>query len=63
MKYGSLRSPDSKIVGDDARPQSTKNFLSYSLRRLGTDYIDLYQPSRVDPEVPIEDTSAPSPTW
>ncbi len=56
VKCGSLRSPDGKIVGDDARPQSIKNFLSYSLRRLGTDYIDLYQPSRVDPQVPIEDT-------
>jgi aryl-alcohol dehydrogenase-like predicted oxidoreductase len=56
VKCGSLRSPDGKIIGDDARPQSIKNFLSYSLRRLGTDYIDLYQPSRVDPAVPIEDT-------
>jgi aryl-alcohol dehydrogenase-like predicted oxidoreductase len=56
VKCGSLRSPDGKIIGDDARPQSIKNFLSYSLRRLGTEYIDLYQPSRVDPAVPIEDT-------
>jgi aryl-alcohol dehydrogenase-like predicted oxidoreductase len=56
VKCGSLRSPDGKIVGDDARPQSIKNFLSYSLRRLGTDHIDLYQSSRVDPQVPIEDT-------
>src|SRR5580693_2504408 len=56
VKCGSLRSPDGKIVGADARPQSSKNFLSYSLRRLGTDHIDLYQSSRVDPQVPIEDT-------
>ena len=56
VKCGSLRSPDGKIVGDDARPQAIKNFLSYSLRRLGTDYIDLYQPSRVDPHVPIEES-------
>ena len=33
-----------------------KNFLAYSLRRLGTDYVDLYQPARLDPTVPIEDT-------
>ena len=33
-----------------------KNFVSYSLRRLGTDYIDLYQPARLDPAVPIEET-------
>jgi aryl-alcohol dehydrogenase-like predicted oxidoreductase len=56
VKCGSLRSPDGRIIGDDARPQSIKTFLSYSLRRLGTDYIDLYQPSRVDPAVPIEDS-------
>jgi aryl-alcohol dehydrogenase-like predicted oxidoreductase len=56
VKCGSLRSPDGKIIGDDASPKSIKNFLSYSLRRLGTDYIDLYQPSRVDHNVPIEDT-------
>jgi len=56
VKFGSLRGPDGKILGDDARPQSVKTFLAYSLRRLGTDYVDLYQPSRVDPAVPIEDT-------
>jgi aryl-alcohol dehydrogenase-like predicted oxidoreductase len=43
-------------VGVDARPASVKNFLSYTLRRLGTSYVDLYQASRVDPSVPIEDT-------
>ena len=56
VKFGSMRGPDGKILGDDARPQSVKTFLAYSLRRLGTDYVDLYQPSRVDPAVPIEDT-------
>jgi aryl-alcohol dehydrogenase-like predicted oxidoreductase len=40
----------------DARPAAVKNFVSYSLRRLGTDYLDLYQPARLDPAVPIEDT-------
>jgi aryl-alcohol dehydrogenase-like predicted oxidoreductase len=33
-----------------------KNFLTYSLRRLRTDYIDIYRPARLDPNVPIEDT-------
>jgi aryl-alcohol dehydrogenase-like predicted oxidoreductase len=56
VKYGSLRGPDGKIIGDDASPRSTKTFLAYTLRRLGTDYVDLYQPSRVDPATPIEDT-------
>ena len=56
IKYGAMRDPDGKGLGEDARPSATKNFLAYTLKRLGTDYIDLYQPSRVDPEVPIEDT-------
>ena len=56
VKCGAMRGPDQKFLGDDARPQAMKNFLAYSLKRLGTDYIDLYQPSRVDPAVPIEDT-------
>ena len=56
VKCGAQRSPNLQFIGDDGRPNSVKNFLSYSLRRLGTDYIDLYQPSRVDPTVPIEDT-------
>jgi aryl-alcohol dehydrogenase-like predicted oxidoreductase len=56
VKFGALRGPDAKSLGEDARPNSVKNFLAYTLRRLGTDYIDLYQPSRLDPTVPIEDT-------
>jgi aryl-alcohol dehydrogenase-like predicted oxidoreductase len=56
VKFGSMRGPDLKILGDDGRPQAAKTFLAYSLRRLGTDYVDLYQPSRVDPAVPFEDT-------
>lgn len=56
VKFGAMRGPDGQFVGVDARPQAIKNFVAYSLKRLGTDYIDLYQPSRVDPSVPIEDT-------
>jgi aryl-alcohol dehydrogenase-like predicted oxidoreductase len=33
-----------------------KNFLAYSLQRLGVDYIDIYRPARLDPQVAIEDT-------
>jgi aryl-alcohol dehydrogenase-like predicted oxidoreductase len=40
----------------DARPGALRNFLAYSLKRLGTDYIDIYRPARLDPAVPIEDT-------
>jgi aryl-alcohol dehydrogenase-like predicted oxidoreductase len=56
IKYGAMRDPDGKGLGDDARPSATKNFLAYTLKRLGTDHVDLYQPSRIDPQVPIEDT-------
>jgi aryl-alcohol dehydrogenase-like predicted oxidoreductase len=56
VKFGALRSPRGEFVGFDARPQAVKNFLSYTLKRLRTDCIDLYQPARVDPYVPIEET-------
>ena len=56
VKFGGLRSPEGRFLGFDARPVAVKNFVSYSLRRLGTDYIDLYQPSRLDASVPIEET-------
>jgi aryl-alcohol dehydrogenase-like predicted oxidoreductase len=56
VKFGALRAPNGAFVGYDARPQAVKNFAAYSLKRLGTDYIDIYRPARLDPRVPIEDT-------
>jgi aryl-alcohol dehydrogenase-like predicted oxidoreductase len=56
VKFGAMRGPDGAFTGYDVRPEAIKNFLAYSLRRLGTDYIDLYQPSRVDARTPIEET-------
>jgi aryl-alcohol dehydrogenase-like predicted oxidoreductase len=56
VKFGALRGPDGAWVGYDSRPAAIRNFLSYSLQRLGTDYIDIYRPARLDPAVPIEDT-------
>ncbi|HEY0230270.1 MAG TPA: aldo/keto reductase [Dokdonella sp.] len=56
VKFGALRDPAGGWSGYDARPAAVKNFLSYSLRRLGTDYLDIYRPARLDPAVPIEDT-------
>jgi pyridoxine 4-dehydrogenase len=56
VKFGALRSPDGGFNGVDTRPVAIKNFLAYSLKRLGTDYIDIYRPARLDPTVPIEDT-------
>jgi len=56
VKFGALRGPDGTWHGSDNRPAAVKNFLAYSLKRLRTDFIDLYQPARVDPAVPIEET-------
>ena len=56
VKFGALRDPGSAWVGYDARPAAVKNFLAYSLKRLGVDHIDIYRPARLDPQVPIEDT-------
>jgi aryl-alcohol dehydrogenase-like predicted oxidoreductase len=56
VKFGALRDLAGNWSGYDARPAAVRNFLAYSLRRLGTDYIDIYRPSRLDPAVPIEDT-------
>jgi aryl-alcohol dehydrogenase-like predicted oxidoreductase len=56
VKFGALRGPDGSWLGFDSRPAAIKNFLAYSLTRLGVDHIDIYRPSRLDPNVPIEDT-------
>ena len=42
-------------LGLDLRPNAIKNFINYSLVRLGIDTIDLYQPCRLDDSVPLED--------
>jgi len=56
VKFGAQRDPAGAFIGFDARPAAIKTALAYTLRRLGTDYVDLYQPARLDPTVPIEDT-------
>jgi aryl-alcohol dehydrogenase-like predicted oxidoreductase len=56
VKFGALRGPDGSWGGMDTRPAAIKNFLAYSLTRLGVEHIDIYRPARLDPAVPIEDT-------
>jgi aryl-alcohol dehydrogenase-like predicted oxidoreductase len=56
VKFGMLRGPGPEFGGTDARPEAVKNFLAYSLTRLGTGHIDIYRPARLDPAVPIEET-------
>src|SRR5580692_3901343 len=54
-KFG-WRIQDGRVDGLDSRPEHVKEVANASLRRLGTDHIDLLYQHRVDPEVPIEDT-------
>jgi aryl-alcohol dehydrogenase-like predicted oxidoreductase len=56
VKFGALRDIAGGWYGMDTRPGAVKNFLAYTLRRLGVDYIDIYRPARLDPQVPIEET-------
>ncbi|WP_179816302.1 aldo/keto reductase [Allostreptomyces psammosilenae] len=56
VKFGAMRDPAGGWMGPDGRPAAVKNFLAYSLRRLGTDHVDVYRPARLDPAVPIEET-------
>ncbi|MFI1281587.1 aldo/keto reductase [Streptomyces sp. NPDC020858] len=56
VKFGALRTVEGGFTGYDGRPEAVKNFLAYSLQRLGRDHIDIYRIARVDPDVPIEET-------
>ncbi|ARK12819.1 aldo/keto reductase [Fibrella sp. ES10-3-2-2] len=54
VKFGAIFH-NGQWLGMDLRPIAIKNFINYSLTRLGIDTIDLYQPSRMDGSVPLED--------
>jgi len=56
VKFGAQRGPDGAWLGFDARPAAVKTACAYSLKRLGTDHIDVYRPGRLDPATPIEET-------
>jgi aryl-alcohol dehydrogenase-like predicted oxidoreductase len=56
VKFGAQRDPSAGWIGFDARPSAVKTALAYTLTRLGVDYIDVYRPARLDPNVPIEET-------
>jgi aryl-alcohol dehydrogenase-like predicted oxidoreductase len=56
VKFGALRSPAGDWLGFDTRPEAVKNFAAYSLNRLNVEAIDIYQPGRINPSIPIEDT-------
>ncbi|MBP2384021.1 aldo/keto reductase [Brachybacterium sacelli] len=56
VKFGATLEPGGMPTGFDARPERVATSLAYSLRRLGTDHVDIYRPARLDPDVPIEET-------
>lgn len=56
LKFGALSAPDGSLYGLDVSPHNVKNYLTYSLKRLNLDYIDLYQPARIDLGIPVEET-------
>ena len=55
-KFGNLRGPDGSWRGVNGRPEYVKQACDASLKRLGVEYVDLYQQHRVDRTVPIEET-------
>ncbi len=57
VKFGAMRSIEGAFLGYALRPAQIQTWLAYSLKRLGTDHIDIYRPARLDPEVPIEDVA------
>ena len=56
VKCGALRDATGNWLGIDGRPAAVKTFLAYTLRRLGTEWVDIYRLGRVDPAVAIEET-------
>ena len=56
FKLDHTKSGPAAMIGVDSRPEHVKQVAEASLKRLGTDVIDLFYQHRVDPSVPIEDT-------
>ena len=56
VKFGAQRGPAGDWLGYAANPAAVKTALAYTLRRLDTEYVDIYRPARLDAAVPIEET-------
>lgn len=54
VKFGILTRPGGGIYGLDVKPFNIKGHITYSMHRLGVDYIDLYEPARMDLAIPVE---------
>ncbi len=57
-KFGNVRGEKGEFLGVNGKPDYVRSACEASLKRLGTDVIDLFYQHRVDPETPIEDTVA-----
>src|SRR5262245_43579053 len=55
-KFGANRYPDGTLITGQGRAEFVRQAIGESLKRLGTDYVDLYYIHRVDPTTPIEET-------
>lgn len=55
VKFGVLPLPGGGIYGLDVKPWNVRAYLAYSLHRLGLDYVDLYEPARMDESIPVEE--------
>jgi len=56
VKFGAQRDPAGRWLGHDLSPKAAKTALAYTLTRLGTEYVDIYRPARIEPAVPVEET-------
>lgn len=56
VKFGALVEPNGSMYGLDVRPLTIRNYLTHTLKRLNLDYIDIYQPARIDLGIPVEET-------
>ena len=56
VKFGAQRTPSGAWQSFDGRPVGVKNYLAYSLVRLGVSYVDIYRPARIDDKIDIEQT-------
>src|SRR2546426_12486856 len=57
-RFGFRFAPDGKQLGQDSRPETIRQAVEGSLKRLKTDVIDLLYQHRVDGNVPIEDVAS-----
>ncbi|MBY2477064.1 aldo/keto reductase [Clostridioides difficile] len=56
VKTGALVAPNGQMYGLNVNPFNIKNHVAQTLKRLNLDYIDLYQPARIDLAIPVEET-------